>query len=203
MARAGGAQVLGAAEAQVFERLSPVFRVGGVVVGSHAFAVIGSSLGVRWQDAIARTEDVDIAHAYRIAVALAHDGPPADIRQALGDPLPRFSVLSPTHPATAFRVRGTEIDVEILTPMVGKERSKPIKMPVLGIAATLCASSTTSSKTLSLEPFSADPVSWSTSLDLVALPSTSWSSPPAAGRARPLTARRPRIARRQARCCAY
>jgi hypothetical protein len=64
MARAGGAAILGAAEAQVLERLSPVFRVGGVLVGSHAFAVIGNSLGVRWQDAIARTEDVDIAHDY-------------------------------------------------------------------------------------------------------------------------------------------
>ena len=52
MARAGGAAILGAAEAQVLERLSPVFRVGGVLVGSHAFAVIGNSLGVRWQDAI-------------------------------------------------------------------------------------------------------------------------------------------------------
>ena len=136
MARAGGAQVLAAAEAQVLERLSPIFRVGGVLVGSNAFAVIGNSLGVRWQEATARTEDVDIAHDYRIAVAMAHDGPPANIRQALGDPLPRFSVLSPTHPATAFRVRGTSIDVEILTPLIGKDRGKPIEIPVLGIAAT-------------------------------------------------------------------
>lgn len=136
MARAGGAAVLGAAEAQVLERLSPVFRVGGVLVGSHAFAVIGSSLGVRWQSAIARTEDVDIAHDYRIAVALAQDGQPADVRQALGNPVPRFSVLSPTHPATAFRVRGSDIEVEILTPMIGKERRKPVAIPVLGVAAT-------------------------------------------------------------------
>jgi hypothetical protein len=107
-----------------------------VLVGSHAFAVIGNSLGVRWRDAIARTEDIDIAHDHRIAVALARDGEPADIRQALGNPLPRFSLLSPTHPATAFRVRGTDIDVEILTPVVGKERDKPIEIPVLGIAAT-------------------------------------------------------------------
>jgi hypothetical protein len=136
MARAGGAAILGAAEAQVLERLSPVFRVGGVLVGSHAFAVIGNSLGVRWRDAIARTEDVDIAHDYRIAVALAEEGQPADLRQALGDPAPRFLVLNPTHPATAFRVRGTEIEVELLTPMIGKERSKPIEIPTLGAAAT-------------------------------------------------------------------
>jgi hypothetical protein len=53
MARAGGAHVLGAAESEVLERLSPVFRVGGVLVGSHAFLVIGNSLGARWRDAIA------------------------------------------------------------------------------------------------------------------------------------------------------
>jgi hypothetical protein len=136
MARAGGAQVLGAAESQVLERLAPVFHVGAVLVGSHAFTVIGNALGVRWQEAIARTEDVDIAHDYRIALALAHDAPPADLRQALGDASPRFSVLNPTHPATAFRLRGSAIEVELLTPMVGRERSKPIEIPVLGAAAT-------------------------------------------------------------------
>jgi len=136
MARAGGAYVIGAAEAEVLQRLSPVFRVGGVLVGSHAFVVLGNMLGVRWQEAIVRTGDVDIAHDHRIAVALASDGSPADIRKALGDPVPRFSVLSPTDPATSFRVRGADIEVEILTPMVGKERRRPIEIPVLGVAAT-------------------------------------------------------------------
>src|SRR5262245_39281692 len=83
MARAGGAHVVGAAEAAGLQRLAPVFRVGGVLVGSHAFAVMGNMLGVRWQDAIVRTDDVDIAHDYRIAVALARDGEPADLRRAL------------------------------------------------------------------------------------------------------------------------
>ena len=162
MSRAGGAYVIGAAEAEVLQRLSPVFRVGGVLVGSHAFAVLGNMLGVRWQEAIVRTGDVDIAHDHRIAVALASDGRPSrvgsrpalpaanhrgkgwkpfqgfqnnDIRKALGNPVPRFSVLSPTDPATSFRVRSADIEVEILTPMVGKERRRPIEIPVLGVAA--------------------------------------------------------------------
>jgi len=135
MARAGGATIVGAAEAQVLERLSPVFRIGGVLVGSHAFAVLGSMLGVRWQEAIVRTEDVDIAHDHWIVVALAQ-GQPVDMRKALGDPLPRFSVLSPTYPATAFRIRGTGVEVEVLTPLVGRERSRPIQIPTLGVAAT-------------------------------------------------------------------
>lgn len=136
MARAGGAHVIGAAEATVLQRLAPVFRVGGVLVGSHAFAVLGNMLGVRWQDAIVRTDDVDIAHDYRIAVALARDGEPADVRNALGDPLPRFSALNPTDPATSFRVRGTDVEVELLTPMIGRESNRPIRIEPLGVAAT-------------------------------------------------------------------
>ncbi len=136
MARAGGAHILGAAEAQVLERLAPVFRFGGVLVGSHAFLVIGSSLGVRWREAIARTEDVDIAHDRHLAVALAQDLPSPDLRQALGDPIPRFSVLDPTQPATVFRVRGTEIDVEVLTPMTGRSRGHAVRIEPLGVAAT-------------------------------------------------------------------
>lgn len=136
MARAGGAHVVTAAEAAVLERLAPVFRIGGVLVGSHAFAVLGNMLGVRWQEASVRTDDVDIAHDHRIAVALAREGPPADLRTALGDPLPRFSALNPTDPATSFRVRGTEVEVELLTPLVGRESARPIRIEPLGAAAT-------------------------------------------------------------------
>ncbi len=136
MARAGGAYLVSAAEADVLTRLAPVFRIGGVLVGSHAFAVLGNMLGVRWLDAMVRTEDVDIAHDHRIAVALARDGEPVDIRRDLGDALPKFSVLNPTEPATSFRVRGAEVEVEILTPLVGKERKRPIQIGALGAAAT-------------------------------------------------------------------
>jgi len=45
-------------------------------------------------------------------------------------------VLNPTEPATSFRVRGAEVEVEILTPLVGKERKEPIKIAALGAAAT-------------------------------------------------------------------
>ncbi len=136
MARAGGAHAVSSAVADVLDRLAPVFRVGGVLVGSHAFAVIGNILGVRWHEAMVRTDDVDIAHDHRIAVALAREGQTADLRRALNDPVPRFAVLSPHDPATSFRVRGTEVEVEVLTPMVGKERRRPIQIDAIGAAAT-------------------------------------------------------------------
>ena len=136
MARAGGAHLLGAPEADVLARLTQVFRIGGVLVGQHAFAVLGNMLGVRWQEAMVRTQDVDIAHDHRIAVALARDAAPADIPRVLRDVIPRFSVLNPTDPATSFRVRGTDVEVEVLTPLVGRERDRPIRIEPLGVAAT-------------------------------------------------------------------
>lgn len=136
MARAGGAYVVTAAEADVLSRLSDVFRMGAVLVGSHAFAVIGNMLGVRWQDAIVRTDDIDSAHDHRIAVGLARGVEPVNIHRALGDPIPRFSILSPTEPATSFWVRGTEIQVDLLTPLVGRDRRRPIHIPALGASAT-------------------------------------------------------------------
>lgn len=136
MARAGGAYVLGAAESRVLQQLSGVFRLGGVLVGSYGFAVLGNSLGVRWGEAIVRTEDVDIAHDHRIAVALTQGGEPVDISRALDDAQPRLSILSPTYPATSFRVRNTDIEVELLTPMVGRVRSVPVHIAPLGAAAT-------------------------------------------------------------------
>jgi hypothetical protein len=33
-------------------------------------------------------------------------------------------------------VRGTNIEVELLTPMIGRERRRPIEIPTLGVAAT-------------------------------------------------------------------
>jgi hypothetical protein len=136
IARAGGAHAMSAAEAQVLARLAGVFRLGAVLVGSHAFAVLGNLLGARWQDTIVRTEDVDIAHDHRIALALARDVEVVDIETALDHPIPRRSLLDPNDPATSFQVRGTEIQVELLTPMVGRERTRPVRIPVLGAAAT-------------------------------------------------------------------
>lgn len=82
MARAGGAHVIAGSEADVLGRLAPVFRKGAVLVGSHAFMVIGSSLGVRWKEPVGATE------------------------------------------------------VEILTPMVGRTKERPVEIKALGVAAT-------------------------------------------------------------------
>lgn len=132
--RAAGLQAVTAAEARVFTQLAPAFRMGAVVVGSHAFGVLGNLLGVRWQDASVRTDDVDIAHDPSIAVALSADIGAFRIPEDI-DATPLFAVLDPASPATSFQVRGTHVQVDLLTPMVGKATSRPIPIPALGAAA--------------------------------------------------------------------
>jgi hypothetical protein len=134
MARAGRALVVSAAEAKVFELLAGVFKLGACLVGSHALAVLGNMLGVRWQEAIVRTDDVDIAHDHRIAVALAEGADPVKVPEVLGA-TPLFSMLKPTTPPTSFRVRGSQIEVDLLTPLIGNDRRRAIEIPALGAAA--------------------------------------------------------------------
>lgn len=136
MARAGGAHVVSAAEARVISRLGPVFRMGGVLVGSHAFAVLGNALGVRWGEAMVRTEDVDLATDARIDLAVSRELQPLELDGLLGGTVPRRPVLSPTYPATSFSVRGAAIEVDLVTPLVGRERRRPVPVPALGAAAT-------------------------------------------------------------------
>ena len=45
-------------------------------------------------------------------------------------------MLDPASPATSFTMRGAEIEVDLLTPLIGRERTKPVPLPMLGAAAT-------------------------------------------------------------------
>src|SRR5689334_22467561 len=57
--RAGGANMADRASARVVRALaeSGLFDAGAVLVGTHAFAVLGNVLGVRWLSASLRTPD--------------------------------------------------------------------------------------------------------------------------------------------------
>ncbi len=126
---AGGAHTVGAAEARLFELLERVgvFLVGGVLVGSHAFAVYGNMLGVPWPSETTRTHDIDIASDNHISVGLRNK--PVDLRQALLAAEMGFievPALDRKSPSTSFRIQGKQLSVDILTPLIGKPQSKPI-----------------------------------------------------------------------------
>jgi hypothetical protein len=61
MLRQGGAAVTDATSAKVISALANagVFRLGAVLVGTHAFIVLGNVLGMRWRSEL-RTQDIDV-----------------------------------------------------------------------------------------------------------------------------------------------
>jgi len=140
MLAAGGASTPSPAVAKVLELLAEanVFRWGGVLVGTHALALMANMLGVRLEGAVLRTQDLDIAHDPVIGVALAGDAPAVDVAQHLknGDldflPVPGFDR---NDPSTSFKFRGSELRVDFLTPMRGPESERPLYLRKFKVAA--------------------------------------------------------------------
>lgn len=136
----GGAFAESAAQVKVLEMLAEarVFALGGVLIGTPAFAAFGNLLGFRFADSTLRTQDVDIAQDPQIAVALAGDTDPSDVSATLARAEPPFLPipgLDPRTPSTSWSVRGREMRVDFLTPLRGKPSEKPIYLPLFKLAA--------------------------------------------------------------------
>lgn len=137
MLRQGGAMLTDNASARVISGLASagVFRVGAVLVGTHAYIALGNLLGVRWDSAL-RTQDIDLAAASVLQVAVPQAE--ADLPRALDAlnmgflPVPG---LNPKSPETAFKVRGQALRVDLLTPARGARSGKPVPIPRLKAAA--------------------------------------------------------------------
>lgn len=139
LAAAGGAFRERAAVARVLRLLAEagVFRLGGVLVGTQAFTAYGNLLGVRFEAASVRTEDIDIAQERGIAVALDPDAVPADVEAVLRQADARFfavPALDPRRPSTSFSLRGRDLRVDLLTPQRGQDTA-PVTLPHLRAAA--------------------------------------------------------------------
>ncbi|OJY28268.1 MAG: hypothetical protein BGP11_11600 [Rhodobacterales bacterium 65-51] len=110
-----------------------VFRLGGTLVGTAAYALYQGELGVRFDsDELAQTGDIDFASFERLSVALGDrvEETPGDILQALKfDPVPGM----PDRQVWKWRQNRGEALVEFLTPAFGDETVKPL--PALGVSA--------------------------------------------------------------------
>lgn len=110
-----------------------VFRLGGTLVGTAAFALYQGELGLRFtSEELAQTGDIDFASFERLSVALADrvEESPGDILQAM-----KFDAVPGVEDRQVWRwrqTRGTAM-VEFLTPAFGEERVKPL--PALGVSA--------------------------------------------------------------------
>ncbi|HEX4498798.1 MAG TPA: GSU2403 family nucleotidyltransferase fold protein [Thermoanaerobaculia bacterium] len=115
---AGGAVTESAPITRVLALLAQVgvFRLGGVLVGTQAFSAYGNMLGVRFEQQALRTQDIDIAQDRSIGIALSIE---TDSKQ----------------PSTSFKVRGRDLRVDFLTPLLGRDSEAPVFLPALGVAA--------------------------------------------------------------------
>lgn len=135
MLLAGGAMPTLGDEAKVLRLLERggIFLAGGVIIGTIAFQAYANLLGVSWETH-AQTRDIDIVDDTAIPVAVT-----ADDTLSLPELLERSGMgfiavpsLDRKAPSTAYRIRGRELSVEVLTPMIGKPDGSPKRIPQLG-----------------------------------------------------------------------
>ena len=92
------------------------------MVGTHAFAVLGNVLGVRWVSGAVRTQDVDLAATPGADIDVAVPDLEANVPSVLESlemgflPVPP---LDPRRPSTSFKVRGQALRVDLLCPKRG------------------------------------------------------------------------------------
>ncbi len=138
--RTGGALVNDTASGRVLQSLadSGIFHLDGILVGTHAFVVLGNLLGVRWIGASLRTQDIDIAGESRMAVAVPQGQGPVDLPGVLEGmeigflPVPPFD---PKQPSTSFKVRGRPLRVDLLTSSQRGTDKGPVTIPRFRAAA--------------------------------------------------------------------
>lgn len=110
-----------------------VFRLGGTVVGTHAFRLYEGELNLRFGlDQTAQTDDLDIASFERLSLAL-EDAAAPPVQQVLADF--DFAPAPSLDPGKTWRWRQTSGHalVEFLTPAFAEEGLRDL--PALGVQA--------------------------------------------------------------------
>lgn len=137
MLRQGGAMMTDTVSAKVISGLGSagVFRLGGVLVGTHAYIALGNVLGVRWQSSLS-TQDIDILArpVLEVAIGEVEADLPATLESLNMGFLPAPG-LDPRRPETSFVVRGKTLRVDLLTPAQGRRSGAPVRIPRLKASA--------------------------------------------------------------------
>lgn len=103
-----------------------VFRLGGTIVGTHAFRLYEGELGLRYRfDDLAQTSDLDIASFEKLSLVLDDQADPP-VTDVLADFA--FEPAPAIDNATAWRWRQSrgEALVEFLTPAFEAEEARPL-----------------------------------------------------------------------------
>ena len=137
MLRQGGALMTDTASAKVISGLgnAGVFRLGAVLVGTHAFIALGNVLGVRWQSGL-QTQDIDILVNPVLEVAVGNlETDLAGTLESLNMGFLPVPGLDSRRPETSFKVRGKTLRVDLLTPARGRRDGSPVRIPRLKATA--------------------------------------------------------------------
>ena len=136
MCREGGLPRIDAQTGKVLLALSKagIFRLRGVIVGTHAFRCYSGLLGVEVSEANAATEDIDVAAFHSVSIALDDRLDPA-LAEALKLIGPFVARPGLYRQPTARRDRESGVLVELLTPNKGPDRDEPLEPPALGAYA--------------------------------------------------------------------
>ncbi|GAB4554052.1 MAG: GSU2403 family nucleotidyltransferase fold protein [Geothermobacteraceae bacterium] len=131
---AGGWPLPDAASGRVLQHLADagLFR-HGVLVGTHAWNLIGGMLGVSW-GSWHQTEDIDIAGHLQLAIGNEAVDLPGTLERLKMGFLP-VPALNPEDPATSFKVRGHNLRVDLLCPAHSRQTEGPILIPAFKAAA--------------------------------------------------------------------
>ena len=134
MLRGGGYPAPDARTGRLLDGLARagLFRLRGVLVGTHAFRAYAAMLGVRLPQQAAFTSDVDLAQFETVSIAVNDRIDPA-FEEVLNQverytPLP---TLRSKAAASRWRTADRTIEVELLTPMVGRVSEGLRKLPAL------------------------------------------------------------------------
>lgn len=113
---------------------SGVFRLGGTLVGTHAFRLYSAELGIRFDDVLGVTSDVDIAAFENLKLVIEDEVDPAlpdtfkdlNLRPAPG--------LDRKNRPTKWVMGGGGTEVEFLVPLM-RQDSEILKLEPLGVYA--------------------------------------------------------------------
>ncbi|MEE9493181.1 MAG: GSU2403 family nucleotidyltransferase fold protein [Gammaproteobacteria bacterium] len=137
MLLAGGATATPNHEGKVLALLerSGMFLAGGVVIGTLAFRAYANMLGVIWHSEL-QTRDIDLASDNKYPIVIPRSQKPINLSKLLlesGMGFIEVPTLNHKFPSTKFKIRGQELSIELLTPMRGKDSTKPIE--IAGLSA--------------------------------------------------------------------
>ena len=142
MLRSGGLTLTDFTSAKIIKAFAStgVFRLGGVLVGTHAFVAIGNNLGVKWPSAL-QTQDVDFEAMPKHHVGIGVMQTPqllANIPKAIESLEMGFMPSVRLHTAskpTTYIVPGKEWRIDLVTAPQGTDRESPVEIPRLGAHA--------------------------------------------------------------------